>query len=398
MGFDWWLNGLLDLSAWQKVLATLILTQITIVSVTLYLHRHSAHNALDLHPVLKHFFRFWLWLATGTNTKEWTAIHRKHHAKCETADDPHSPVVKGIKTVFWQGAELYRKEADNEETLRRYGQRTPDDWVEKNIYSHYKLSGIALMAIIDILLFGVVGITVWAVQMIWIPFFAAGVINGLGHWWGYRNFECKDAATNISPWGLLIGGEELHNNHHTYPNSAKLSIKPWEFDMGWMWICIFSFFGLAKARNVAPVPKTDTSKTELDKDALMAIVHNRFHILSEYHRNVMMPTIKEQKAKMQAHERAMFKKAKRLLKKEPVLVKENESDRIEKMLEHNSIIRTIYEKSHELQEIWKRNPGSRFQEKLQELSEWCRQAEQSGIQCLEEFAQTLRAYSLTAYR
>jgi fatty-acid desaturase len=401
MSFDWWINGLLDLSVWQKVVATLVLTQITIVSVTLYLHRHSAHNSLDLHPVLKHFFRFWLWLATGTNTKEWTAIHRKHHAKCETKDDPHSPVVKGIKTVFWQGAELYREEAKNEETLRRFGQRTPDDWVEKNIYSHYKLSGIALMGLIDVLLFGVAGITVWAVQMIWIPFFAAGVINGLGHWWGYRNFECKDAATNISPWGLLIGGEELHNNHHTYPNSAKLSVKPWEFDIGWMWICIFSFFGLAKARNIAPVPQTVADKTELDKDALMAIVHNRFHILSEYHRNVMIPTIKEQKAKMQAHERAMFKKAKRLLKKEPVLVKENESDKIEVMLEHNAIIRTIYEKSQELQEIWKRHPGSRFQEKLQELSEWCRQAEQSGIECLEEFAQSLRGYSLTplaAYR
>ena len=391
---DWWVNGILDFSVWQKVIATLVLTQITIVSVTLYLHRHSAHNALDLHPILKHFFRLWLWLATGTNTKEWTAIHRKHHAKCETEEDPHSPVVKGLDTVLWTGAELYRKEAENQETLDRYGQRTPDDWIERNVYSKYKLAGIWIMAAIDLLCFGVAGITVWAVQMIWIPFFAAGVINGLGHHWGYRNFECKDAATNISPWGFFIGGEELHNNHHTYPNSAKLSVKPWEFDIGWMWIQLFSFFGLAKARNVAPKPQKDPNKQELDVDTIKAIIHNRFHVLSQYHKQVMIPVIKEQKAVMQKQEKEIFRKARALLTREPNLATEKDQQRIDRMLEQNQSIKLIYEKSHELQEIWKRHPGSRIPEKVQAMIEWCKQAEQSGIEALEEFAAQLKSYSL----
>lgn len=391
---DWWVNGILDFSVWQKVIATLVLTQITIVSVTLYLHRHSAHNALDLHPILKHFFRLWLWLATGTNTKEWTAIHRKHHAKCETEEDPHSPVVKGLDTVLWTGAELYRKEAENQETLDRYGQRTPDDWIERNVYSKYKLAGIWIMAAIDLLCFGVAGITVWAVQMIWIPFFAAGVINGLGHHWGYRNFECKDAATNISPWGFFIGGEELHNNHHTYPNSAKLSVKPWEFDIGWMWIQLFSFFGLAKARNIAPKPQKDPNKQELDVDTIKAIIHNRFHVLSQYHKQVMIPVIKEQKAVMQKQEKEIFRKARALLTREPNLATEKEQQRIDRMLEQNQSIKLIYEKSHELQEIWKRHPGSRIPEKVQAMIEWCKQAEQSGIEVLEEFAAQLKSYSL----
>ncbi len=395
MYVEWWIDGVLSLTVWQKVLATLIMTQITIASVTLYLHRHSAHNSLDLHPIVSHFFRFWLWLSTGQNTKEWTAIHRKHHAKCETADDPHSPVVKGLKTVLLTGAELYKDEAQNQETLQRFGQRTPEDWVERHIYTPHKLKGIALMAAIDVFFFGLAGITIWAIQMMWIPLFAAGVINGLGHSWGYRNFECKDAATNISPWGFFIGGEELHNNHHTYPNSAKLSVKPWEFDIGWMWITILSTFGLAKAKTVAPKAVKVTNKDELDKDSLMAIIHHRFHVLAEYHKNVMIPVIKEQKAAMEKQEKAVFRKARRLLIKEPKLVREQELSKINLMLENNQMIKVIYQKSHELQDIWKRNPGSRLQEKLQELMEWCKQAEQSGIDCLEEFAQSLRNYSLT---
>ena len=227
-----WYNGLLDLSAWQLLAVTLLITHVTIVSVTVYLHRYSAHRALELHPALKHFFRFWLWLTTAQNTREWTAIHRKHHAKCETVDDPHSPVIKGLRTVLLTGAELYRAEAENPETLRIYGKNCPEDWVERNVYSRFPVGGIAIMAVIDLALFGVLGMTVWAVQMMWIPVWAAGVVNGLGHAIGYRNFECRDAATNLSPWGIIIGGEELHNNHHTYPNSAKLSVKPWEFDMG----------------------------------------------------------------------------------------------------------------------------------------------------------------------
>lgn len=228
-----WFNGFLDLSPWQLVAVTLVLTHITIVSVTVYLHRYSAHRALDLHPALQHFFRFWLWLTTGMNTREWTAIHRKHHAKCETVEDPHSPVHKGLFTVLRAGAELYKAEAKNQDTLRIYGKNCPDDWIERNLYSRFPIGGVVLMALIDLALFDALGLTVWAVQMVWIPFWAAGVVNGLGHAVGYRNFECRDAATNLVPWGILIGGEELHNNHHTYPNSAKLSVKKWEFDLGW---------------------------------------------------------------------------------------------------------------------------------------------------------------------
>ncbi|HBI78974.1 MAG TPA: acyl-CoA desaturase, partial [Marinobacter adhaerens] len=242
-----WFNGLLDLSVMQLILVTLGMTHVTIVSVTLYLHRHSAHNSLDLHPALKHFFRFWLWLTTAQNTKEWTAIHRKHHAKCETEEDPHSPVVLGIRKVLFQGAELYAESA-TPETLERYGQRTPEDWVERNVYSRYKMLGIALMAVINLALFGVHGIWIWAVQMMWIPVWAAGVVNGIGHWMGYRNYECADNARNISPLGLLIGGEELHNNHHTYPNSSKLSRRWFEVDIGWGYIRLFQLFGLAKPK------------------------------------------------------------------------------------------------------------------------------------------------------
>ena len=249
---NWLIHGMLDLSGWQVFFVTLALTHITIASVTIYLHRYSAHRALDLHPLPAHFFRLWLWLATGQVTKEWTAIHRKHHAKCEQAEDPHSPHVHGIKTVLFSGAELYRKESKNQETLERYGHGTPNDWVERNIYSRFSWQGVAIMLIVDLALFGALGLTVWAVQMMWIPVTAAGIINGAGHYWGYRNFEAPDASTNLVPWGIIIGGEELHNNHHTYPTSAKLSVKPYEFDLGWAYIRILQFVGLASVKKTPP--------------------------------------------------------------------------------------------------------------------------------------------------
>ena len=267
-----WYEGFLGLSAWSLVAVTLLMTHVTIVGVTVYLHRYSAHRSLELNAGLKHFFRFWLWLTTAQNTREWTAIHRKHHAKCETEDDPHSPVIKGLSTVLRTGAELYRAEAQNPETLRIYGKNCPEDWIERNVYSRYPLLGVAIMGVIDLLLFGTIGITIWAIQMMWIPVWAAGVINGLGHAVGYRNFECRDAATNLVPWGILIGGEELHNNHHTYPNSAKLSVKKWEFDLGWAWIKVFSFLRLAKVQRVAPIAHRVEGKGNLDMDTAMAIL------------------------------------------------------------------------------------------------------------------------------
>jgi len=248
--------GLLQLPWWGYIVLILTLTQITVLGVTIYLHRCQAHRALELHPIVSHFFRFWLWLTTGMVTKEWTAIHRKHHAKVETKDDPHSPVALTIKKVFFEGAELYRKEAKNKETMERYGEGTPDDWIEKNLYSRHSALGISLMLVIDLVLFGAMGLTVWALQMAWIPLFAAGVVNGIGHYWGYRNFECKDASRNIIPFGLFIGGEELHNNHHAFATSAKFSSKWWEWDTGWFLIRALQLFGL----DLYPVVMTRSHK------------------------------------------------------------------------------------------------------------------------------------------
>ena len=388
-----WYNGLLDLSVWQLIAVTLVLTHITIVSVTVYLHRYSAHRSLELHPALKHFFRFWLWLTTSMNTREWTAIHRKHHAKCETPDDPHSPVHKGLGTVLRKGAELYMEEAKNEETLRIYGKNCPDDWIERNLYNRFPIAGVTLMAIIDLALFGVLGITVWAVQMMWIPVLAAGVINGLGHALGYRNFECRDAATNILPWGILIGGEELHNNHHTYPNSAKLSVKKWEFDMGWLWIRLFSLLGLAEVRRTAPIAHRVEGKQTLDMDTAMAILNNRFQIMAQYRKLVIKPAVRSELARMAESVRHLFRRAKRLLSRETTLLDDRHQARIETMLEHSQALKVIYEKRLALQQIWGRTSANSH-EMLQALKDWCNQAEESGIKALQEFADSLRTYSL----
>jgi fatty-acid desaturase len=387
-----WYNGLLDLSVMQLILVALVLTHITIISVTLYLHRHSAHNSLDLNPVLAHFFRFWLWLTTATNTKQWTAIHRKHHAKCETEDDPHSPVVLGIRKVLFQGAELY-DEAGTEETLKRYGQRTPEDWVEHNVYSKYKMLGIQLMAVIDLLLFGVNGIWIWALQMMWIPVWAAGVVNGIGHFVGYRNFECADNARNISPLGILIGGEELHNNHHTYPNSSKLSRRWYEVDIGWGYIRLFQLFRLATPKGYRPIAHYVPGKQEVDVETVQAIANNRFDIMRQYRKRVVEPVLRQQKSLMDEAIRPRYRKIRRLLTREITLIKPAEKEHLETALENNQALRQIYQMSHDLQALW-RLRGVKPQEKLQALMHWCREAEASGVRYLEDFAAHLRAYSL----
>lgn len=388
-----WYNGLLDLSAWQLVGITLLMTHVTIVSVTVYLHRYSAHRALELNGALKHFFRFWLWLTTAQNTREWTAVHRKHHAKCETPDDPHSPVHKGLSTVLRKGAELYREEARNPDTLRIYGKNCPDDWIERNLYSRYKLGGIALMAVIDLLLFGTLGITIWAVQMMWIPFWAAGVVNGLGHAFGYRNFECRDAATNLVPWGIVIGGEELHNNHHTYPNSAKLSVKRWEFDMGWAWIRLFCLLRLAKVQRVAPIAHRVEGKGSLDMDTAMAILNNRFQIMAQYRKLVIAPLVKLELARVDASVRHHFRRAKRLLSRETSLLEDRHHVRIESMLAHSQALKTIYEKRLALQQIRARTSANGH-DMLAAIKDWIHEAETSGIQALRDFAAQLKTYSL----
>lgn len=394
--------GLLNLSWWGYIIATLILTHITIVSVTVFLHRHQAHRGLDLHPIVSHFFRFWLWLTTGMITKAWAAIHRKHHANCETEKDPHSPQVLGLPLVLLEGAELYKREAENRETLERYGQGTPNDWLERNVYSRHSAKGLFLGLAIDLVLFGVPGLTIWAIQCMWIPFFAAGVINGIGHYWGYRNFESKDAATNISPWGILIGGEELHNNHHAYPSSAKLSIKWWEFDIGWLYISILSHLGLAKVKRVAPKPEIIPGKMQIDADTLRAIITNRIQIMSAYSKSVILPIFKQEKSDLLKQESGDYKVTPSILKRmktalirESSLVQDSDKRLLEQFLENERGLRIVYHFRRELQEIWDRTAASQ-KELLDALHEWCQRAEMSGIQKLQDFVLYLKGYTLRA--
>jgi stearoyl-CoA desaturase (Delta-9 desaturase) len=334
--------GLCNLPWWGNIVVLLGLTHITIAAVTIFLHRHQAHRALNLHPIISHFFRLWLWLTTGMVTKEWASIHRKHHAKCETPEDPHSPQVLGLPLVLWQGAELYRKEAANKETLERFGQGTPDDWMEKNIYSHSKW-GISIMMAIDLLLFGVPGICIWAVQMAWIPFFAAGIVNGVGHFVGYRNFECPDASRNILPWGIIIGGEELHNNHHTYPTSAKLSVKWWEFDIGWLYIRTFELLGLAKAKRRPPEPKLVVGKSQVDMETLKAIILNRFQVMANYSKEVILPVFMQEKQKVHGPDLNVWNRDKALLIQEKSLLDSTAKQRLAGFLAGNKTIQVVYQ-------------------------------------------------------
>ncbi len=389
------LQGLIQLPLWGYIVVVLVLTHITIASVTIFLHRHQAHRALELHPVVSHFFRFWLWLTTGMETKVWTAIHRKHHARCETEEDPHSPQILGLKKVLLEGAELYRQEAKNTETIEKYGFGTPDDWVERHVYSRSRL-GIQLMFVINLVLFGPIGITIWAVQMIWIPFWAAGVVNGVGHYWGYRNYETEDAAKNIVPWGILIGGEELHNNHHAFPSSAKLSSKPWEFDIGWLYIQILQGVGLAKVKRVAPHPVIDHSKTRIDVETARAVLINRFHVLAQYYRDVVKPTVREEvEAAPSRGGEISWKRLRRmrkLLVRDEHVLDEQARWRLSQLLETSGKLRVVYDFKVSLQAIWQRPGGPG--ELVQALQDWCRQAEATGIRGLCEFARQLRGYSL----
>lgn len=383
-------DGILDLSWWQLVLVTLAWTHVTIVSVTVFLHRAQAHRALTLHPLVSHFFRLWLWLTTGMITREWVAIHRYHHARCETEQDPHSPQVLGIDKVMWQGAELYREAALNQEMIDRYGHATPDDWLERHVYS-LRWQGVALMLLIDLLLFGVAGVAVWAIQMIWIPFWAAGVINGLGHYWGYRNFDSPDAATNIAPWGILIGGEELHNNHHAFPSSAKLSARWWEFDIGWMYIRLLSGLRLARVRRIALRPLIDASKVTIDRDTVKAVVVHRMHVLSNYARQVIKPVIEAEICHSEHHCRRLARQARRLLDTDQQRLDQAARARLNEILEKSQVLATVHQYRESLQQIWERTATSQ-EALLQSLQDWCREAESTGIKALEDFSRSLRGY------
>lgn len=387
-------SGLIDLPWWGYVLVTLALTHVTIASVTIFLHRHQAHRALELHAIPSHFFRFWLWLTTGMVTREWAAIHRKHHAKCETPDDPHSPQTRGLRKVLLEGAELYRAEAKNEETLKRYGHGTPDDWLERNVYRH-NMVGISLMLLIDLLLFGPIGLTIWAVQMVWIPFWAAGVVNGLGHYWGYRNFDCADASTNLVPWGILIGGEELHNNHHSFATSAKLSAKWYEFDIGWMYIRILELLGLAKARKTIPTPRFGEARKLPDAEMLQALITHRYDVMTRYMRSMKKTCIAEIE-RLKASEglkidtRALLRW---VLKGDDSRLADSQRQQIEGAVRQSPALSTLVSMREELSALWARSNASTDQ-LLKQLHDWVQRAEQSGIEQLREFSLRLRQYAL----
>lgn len=382
-------GGLLNLSFWGYVAVTFALVQVSMMSVTLYLHRDQAHRAIELHPALRHFFRFWVWVTSSMVTREWVAIHRKHHAMVEREGDPHSPQVFGLRKVLLEGAELYQAEAKCDETLEKYGRGTPDDWIERNIYRRLNLSGVYMMLIIDIVLMGLPGITVFAIQMLAMPVFAAGVINGLGHAKGYRNFESDDTSTNLVPIALLVGGEELHNNHHAFPTAAKFSARWWEFDIGWLYICILKACGLCKVRRLAPMPQISANPRSVDIETVKAVLQNRMHVLRDYRRKVTLPVFRMEKRSDRGNK--LLKQARKLLVTGPVLMDDAARERLARLLEDNAALRTVHEYRQQLLSLWEQANVSN-ERLVSQLKEWCNNAEASGIEALHDFSANLRGY------
>ena len=387
-------SGVFDLPWWGLVIVALVLTHITIIAVTVFLHRHQAHRALDLHPAMSHFFRLWLWLTTGMVTKEWAAIHRKHHAKVETPEDPHSPQVVGINSVLWGGVFLYVKESHNRDTIERYGHSTPDDWLERRVYSRYVVLGLTLMGTTDVLLFGIVpGGLVFLTQIVWIPFWAAGVINGIGHYWGYRNWSTEDASTNIVPWGILIGGEELHNNHHAFVTSAKLSNKWYEFDIGWMYIRLLEASGLASVKYVAPTPRFAAPRLIPNLQTLQAVITHRYHVLAQYATSLKLVHAEEvRKLREVAPEDARaLQSLEPWLHRDEKTLPETERIKVVETLSKSRALQIIYLMRRTLMALWERSTASNEQ-LVHRLQDWCQRAEASGIAPLVGFSQRLRCY------
>lgn len=385
-------TGLFDFGFLGNFIALMVLTQLTIMSVTLYLHRGQAHRAIDYHPAVSHFFRFWLWLTTGMVTRQWSAVHRKHHAKCETPEDPHSPQNEGIWRVLFKGLVLYRDAVSNEATIEKYGYGAPNDWVERKVYTPFHYLGIYLMLILDLVFFGWAGLIMWPIQLVWIPLFAAGVINGVGHYWGYRNFESPDASRNISPWGLFIGGEELHNNHHAFGTSAKFSVKPWEVDIGWGMVKVLSWLKLASVKRALPKLYRNETKATVDADTVMAVINNRFQLMATYSREVMIPTIKHEREKFGERKRELAKKA-ALLWRDQRFFKPADFDHLKQMLASSKQLNIVHEFHQQLKEIWSKTHASK-DELISQLQDWCTRAEKTGIKALEDFANTMKSYSL----
>ncbi len=391
------LEGFVSLPWWGYVLLTLALTHCTTIAVTLYLHRCQAHCALELHPVAAHLFRFWLWATTGMITKEWVSVHRKHHATTETADDPHSPHMVGIGTVFWQGSELYREEAANPETLENYGHGTPDDWIERNLYSRFTFLGVIVILIVNLALFGTAGVLIWAVQMLWIPVTAAGVVNGFGHFWGYRNFETPDGSTNVVNIGVLIGGEELHNNHHAYPGSAKFSSKKWEIDTGWLYIQLLSFLRLAQVRRRAPQPVRVENKDKIDLETAKAIISSKLHVMADYAKHVTLPTFRDEWPGTDIRRKKLTRPMRTALVRENTRLKPSHRKHLQELLQNSETLHTVYEYRSKLQQLWSETYAS-HERLIQAITQWCKEAEATGILGLQIFAQNLRGYALQPVR
>ena len=387
-------SGWFDLPWWGVALAVLTMTHVTIAAVTIYLHRCQAHRALDLHPIVSHFFRFWLWLTTGQVTKEWAAIHRKHHAKVETADDPHSPQIYGINRVLWGGVFLYAKETHNLETMERYGHGTPDDWIERHLYTPYSFVGVFLMLALDFAAFGLAaGGIAWLVQMAWIPFWAAGVINGVGHYFGYRSYDVADASRNIIPWGILIGGEELHNNHHAYASSAKLSCKWYEFDIGWVYIRMLSALGLATVKKIAPKPRFAEPRA-VDLETLQAVIAHRYDVLSRYAKSLKQTYAHEMERlrRWSPGDAEVLGSLRRALLRGQALAGA-EAHKMTEALKKSRALEITLAMRHELAALWDRSSASKEQ-LLRQLQDWCRRAEASGVAPLVAFSERLRSYAL----
>ena len=384
------LYGVLNLSFWGYVAVTFLMIQVTFMGVTLYLHRDATHRSLDLHPALRHFFRLWLWMTSGIVTKEWVAVHRKHHARCETEEDPHSPVIVGLKKVLLEGAELYQAAARDPEVTEKFGRGTPDDWMERNVYFKHRNLGIVLLIVADLVLFGVPGIIILSAQLLANPLLAAGIVNGVGHYYGYRNFECPDAARNVMPWGLLLAGEELHNNHHAFPSSAKFSVQRWEFDIGWLYIRVFQALGLARVIRVAPSPVKIEPRVHIDLENVRAVIVNRMHVLRDYTRNVTLPVFREE---LRVAGDKLSRRVRKLLVREPALLDQHAQSRLKEVLASNQTLKTVHEFRERLAVMW--SGANMSNEKLvQHLKEWIAQAEASGIKVLQEFANTLRSYAM----
>jgi stearoyl-CoA desaturase (delta-9 desaturase) len=392
--FDFLAGGLLQWGWGSLLIYLLVATQITIFAVTLYLHRSQAHRGVDFHPVIAHFFRFWTWLTTSMITREWVAIHRKHHAKCETEDDPHSPMVKGIGNVFWRGVELYREARWDRASIEQYGKGAPNDWIERHVYTRHPLAGPTLLLFVSFALFGFMGVAVWAIQMAWIPFWAAGVVNGLGHWWGYRNFETSDTATNLTPWGVWIGGEELHNNHHAFPSSAKFALRRWEFDIGWAAIRVLQTVGLAKVLRVAPSLDIRPNIPMPDTDTLKALLTHRFQAMTDYQRNVLKPALREEARIAGAKLRALLpRKLQKGLVDDGRWLKPDAREQLQQWVAQRPRIRTLVEHRARLAAVLESRSQS-ASDTLHQLQAWCREAEASGIQALEEFSLRMKGYAL----